>query len=109
MLIVLPLLCCRNHYYAPDVLMGVYDILGLCGYYHVSFDRESLHVGVQEFGMNLPWNAKRSFVCGNADWNLKLFIVGELPFRFEATEYRGPWVTAVRKRVVRRLEFTENA
>ena len=89
--------------------MGVYDSLGLCGYYHVSFDQDSLRVVVYELGMDLPWNVERSFVCGNDDWTLKLYVIGKLPFRFEATEHRGPWVTAVRKRVVRRLQFTEDA
>ena len=86
--------------------MGVYDILGLVGYYAVTFDRDSLHVVVEGLGMHKPCNAESSFVCGNVEWTLRLFVVGELSHDLVATCHSGPWVPTVQKRVICALQFT---
>ena len=84
--------------------MGVYDFMGFSGNYHVTFDQQSLQVVVQEMGREQPFNAEASFVCGNAEWTLRLYIVGELPRRLEATRHRGPWVVGA---LLREIESRE--
>ncbi|MCO5601793.1 hypothetical protein L7F22_055918 [Adiantum nelumboides] len=100
----------RQHYYPSILLMAIYEtsyFQGLVGYFHITCNRSTGRIGVQEIRRiaHQRANAHPSIVFGHGSWLIRVFVIEDLPITLEATRYVGPWIVNVRHRVVRALQF----